>query len=369
MADTFFNEQKEQSLIKSRIVSQYFGAWAKVMLGAMKRHGGDRLVYADLFCGPGRYADGARSTPLMVAQTAIANPDLARRLVMLFNDAEPDHVRSLEKELSALPGVDRLANAPRFFASAVDDELNAIITRFGQSPKFSFIDPWGYSGLSQGVIRSAIRDWGSDCVFFFNYGRINAAIANDHVRPHMDALFGHDRIERLRAGLAGTSPRIREQVVLEELGQALKALGGKFILPFRFRREDSVRVSHALIFVSKHILGYEIMKDIMARASSTTDQGVASFEYAPADARCPMLFSYARPLEGLVDELHSQFQGRRMRMIDVYRQHHVGTPFVKKNYREALLSLEGAGRLTVHATAQRRHGSLGEDVWVSFVQS
>jgi hypothetical protein len=32
-----------------------------------------------------------------------------------------------------------------------------------------------------------------------------------------------------------------------------------------------------LIFVSKHFKGYEIMKIIMAKESSTEDQGVASF--------------------------------------------------------------------------------------------
>ena len=35
--DSFFNEQKEQSLIKARIVEKYFWAWAKVIIGELKR--------------------------------------------------------------------------------------------------------------------------------------------------------------------------------------------------------------------------------------------------------------------------------------------------------------------------------------------
>ena len=97
-------------------------------------------------------------------------------------------------------------------------------------------------------------------------------------------MFGANRIDRMREISVGMHPADREVFVLEELAQALKELGAKHIIPFRFRRPDGSRMSHALVFVTKHVLGYEIMKGIMANASSTEDQGVPSFEYSPADA-------------------------------------------------------------------------------------
>jgi hypothetical protein len=39
------------------------------------------------------------------------------------------------------------------------------------------------------------------------------------------------------------------------------------------------------------------MKDIMAKESSTDDQGVPSLTYSPADASMPLLFSLQRPLD------------------------------------------------------------------------
>jgi len=39
--------------------------------------------------------------------------------------------------------------------------------------------------------------WGCDCVFFFNYNRINAGINNPGVKKHMDALFGEERADAL----------------------------------------------------------------------------------------------------------------------------------------------------------------------------
>ena len=84
------------------------------------------------------------------------------------------------------------------------------------------------------------------------------------------------RAARLRIEVEGASPAHREALVLEFLAQAIKELGGKFVLPFRFRNANGSRSTHHLIFVSKHVLGYEKMKEIMAKESSTHDQGVPS---------------------------------------------------------------------------------------------
>jgi three-Cys-motif partner protein len=56
----FFQEQQEHSLIKALIVNKYFWSWANVMLAKAQT---DRIYYIDLFAGPGRYQDGAKSTP------------------------------------------------------------------------------------------------------------------------------------------------------------------------------------------------------------------------------------------------------------------------------------------------------------------
>jgi len=103
----FFEETKEQSLVKSTIVSKYFWAWAKVIIPTAKKYG-DKIAYIDLFAGPGRYKDGTKSTPLLVLEKAIDDPDMRQMLVTIFNDANEDNSRSLEKAIKALPGIDTL---------------------------------------------------------------------------------------------------------------------------------------------------------------------------------------------------------------------------------------------------------------------
>lgn len=361
MAQTFFDEQRDQSLVKAAIVAKYFDAWSRVMISnAARGIPIDRLAYIDLFAGPGRYKDGSKSTPLMVLERAISDPALSRLLVAMFNDADPDNVASLGSCLNELPGREQLCHEPLILCSEVGQDAEAMFLQAQGWPTFSFIDPFGYKGLSRGIIQSVIKNWGCDCVFFFNYSRINAGINNDAVRHHMDALFGSARIFRMRQALTDRAPHEREAFVLEELAQALKELGATYMLPFRFRRPDGSRTSHALVFVTKNILGYRIMKDIMAGESSTEDQGVPSFEYSPADARCPLLFSLNRPLETLGDDLLDKFAGRTMAMQSIFESHHVGTPFIERNYKAILNQLEEQNRIIANPPAQSRPRRNGE---------
>lgn len=368
----FFDEQKEQSEVKANIVAKYFDAWSSVMLANRKRYGHfDRIAYIDLFAGPGRYKDGTKSTPLMVLEKAIGKPELANVLVTMFNDREQDNVASLNSAIESLEGYNQLRYKPVVYCSEVGDDATRMFSNTRLCPTFTFVDPFGYKGLSRGIIQAIIKDWGCDCVVFFNYARINAGLSNDAVRVHMDALFGHERVEKMRGEMASMRPNAREAYVLENLALALRDLGAKFVLPFKFRRADGSRTSHSLVFVTKDGKGYEIMKEIMAGESSTEDQGVASFAYSPADARTPLLFSLARPLEALADDLSKTFAGRTMTMNEVYEAHHVDTPFIARNYKHALSELEAANRAACDPPAHKRRKHLGKpsfgpDVRVSF---
>ena len=87
MTERFFEERQDQSEAKARIISKYFSAWARVIMPSAQRNGG-KIAYIDLYAGPGRYKDGAASTPLLVLQTAINHPQMAQMLVSYFNDVE-----------------------------------------------------------------------------------------------------------------------------------------------------------------------------------------------------------------------------------------------------------------------------------------
>src|SRR5690606_28030769 len=135
------------------------------------------------------------------------------------------------------------------------DEIERALRTLGKLPILAFIDPWGYRGLTLDLVNRFLRDWGCDCIFFFNYARINAGLSNQLVREHMNALFGATRAARLEATLEPLSPREREATIVNELAEALKQFGHRFVLPFCFKNESGKRTKHHLIFVSKNFKG------------------------------------------------------------------------------------------------------------------
>ena len=164
---------------------------------------------------------------------------------------------------------------------------------------------------------------------------------NEKVKDHMDALFGTDRADELRTKVSHIRPYKREMMIIEELSQAFKELGYKYVLPFRFRRASDNRPSHHLIFVTKSFRGYDIMKGIMARVSSSNTQGVASFEYNPADKSMSLLFELSRPIDDLGEMLLTEFAGKTLTIDDFYESHSVDKPYTERNYKDVLLKVRG----------------------------
>jgi three-Cys-motif partner protein len=368
-AATFFDESADQSQVKTAIVAKYFWAWAHVIIPSAKQRN-SRIAYVDLFAGPGRYKDGTKSTPLLILEQAIADPDLRQRLVTIFNDLDSTNTRSIEQAIRELPGIEKLKYPPEIHNEEVGAKIVAMFERMTVVPTFFFVDPWGYKGLSLRLINSVLKNWGCDCIFFFNYNRINMGLSNQAVREHMDALFGQEAAERLRHEISVLASHQRELAIVEAISESLQELGGKYVLPFRFRSAGGDRTSHHLIFVSKHFRGYEIMKSIMAKESSSTEQGVPSFEYNPALKTQGLLFELNRPLDQLGGLLLNRFAGQRLTMKEIYEAHNVGTRFIKQNYKTILLSLEREGKIKAEPPLSERKpkNSFADHVRVTFPQ-
>ncbi len=357
--DSFFDESKEQSQIKAQIVKKYLWAWAKtIMPWAKKRR--NKIAYIDLFSGPGRYENGQKSTPLLVLETAIQDKYMKEMLVTIFNDADSNHSDSLNKAIDSIENIERLKHKPFILNRNVGEEIVHIFEERDFIPTLFFIDPWGYKGLSLRLINSVLKNWGCDCIFFFNYNRINPGINNPKVKEHMKALFGEERLKELLIPMSSSlSQKQKEKLIMKEMEQALKEMGGKYVLPFCFKSLSANRTSHYIIFVTKHVRGYEIMKEIMAKESSYAEQGVPSFEYNPNHEQLS-LFNSSFPLETLKEQLLKQFAGCTMSRKEVYEQHHIGTPYIKENYRSALLQLEKEGKIIIHPAAIQRRKIKGE---------
>lgn len=363
--DNFFDESKEQSAVKSAIVSKYFWVWAKVIMPQARRGSEQKIAYIDLFAGPGRYKDGAKSTPLLILERATQDEQMSQMLVTIFNDKDDNNAQDLQTAINQLPRVEKLKHRPMVLSNEVGSEMVKLFSSVHLVPTLFFVDPWGYKGLSLQLVNSVLKDWGCDCIFFFNYNRINMGLSNPIVQEHMAALFGAERARLLTTKLEGLSPDDRESCIVEELCGALGAKQGRYVLPFSFKNDAGTRTSHHLIFVSKHSLGYSIMKEIMATESSLHEQGVPCFQYSPSDMRFPLLFELNRPLDQLEEMLLFAFASRTLIMKEIYESHHIGRRFIKKNYKEVLKQME-AKHLISCEPAKRPKDTFGDNVRVTF---
>jgi three-Cys-motif partner protein len=367
--DSFFDEPKEQSLVKARIVEKYFWAWAKVIIAQIKsqkskgRRVDEKIAYIDLFAGTGMYKDGSKSTPIKVLEKAISDPDIRNMLVTLFNDAKVDHIHSLQKAIDAITGIDDLKYKPEVNNFKIGEKNLEIF----DVPTLFFLDPYSYKGLSLNLIYAVVKNWGCDCLFFFNYNRINMDLTNPIAEDDINDLFGKIRADIVRKKLKLIKSEDREFTIIEAICEALKEIGIKYVQPFRFKHEKKNRTSHHLIFVSKDKRGYQIIKDIMAKESSYQNQGVPSFEYNPADYRQLSLFESSTPLDDLEQMLLDEFASQTMSMEEIYIQHNVGRNYIKQNYQTALKNLESQGKITTEPPVnERRKNTFGDSVKVTF---
>jgi three-Cys-motif partner protein len=373
MGNEFFDEQLPGSKIKSQIVESYFWKWAKVMIHRVKPFG-KKIGYLDFFCGPGKYDDDSISTPLLILKAAVNNPDMAEMLVSVFNDKDPDNVEKLKAEVLQMEGFEKLKHKPTFMKNIVGNEIVEELKKVELVPSLIFIDPCGYKGLSLDLIASVIKDWGCDCIFFFNYNRINAAINNPVMETNVKAIFGDETLEYLRTKTKKLNPDQREKLLLETFTSELKKVKGDYSISFKFYSEDGSKTSHFIFFVSKHPLAYSLMKQTMADNCDTRG-AVPTYEYNPMavvrSSQTTLFGDDNFEILKLADNLVDLYKGKTMTRKQIYEGHHIDKPYIENNYKEALLILEQNGKVITNPPFEKRRKyqgkpTLGENVILTF---
>ena len=331
---------------------------------------GNKLAYIDLFCGPGKYEDDSDSTPLLILKTAIQDANLANMLVTVFNDKDSENVAKLEAEAGKLEGYEKLKIKPAFMKEVIGKDVVDEFKKLELVPSLIFIDPFGYKGLTLELIASVIKDWGCDCIFFFNYNRINAAITNPFFNSHIDELFGMEIANRLRVEAPSLSPAKREALVKSSFEEALKNVKGEYSISFKFCKVDSTKTSHFIYFVSKHQLAYFFMKQSMADFCKT-DGGIPTFKWTSDSTHRGSLFENWG-IDALAIELEKTYKGKTITRKEIFETHSIGKPYIDSNYKDALLKLEQEAKVEVETPADKRRKikgkvTLGENLKIKFL--
>lgn len=346
----FFDCPSEQSRVKAKIVTSYFTAWSRVIRDHWNKT--IPIGYIDLFCGPGVYQDGTKSVPIMLVESVLKDDKIKSRIQFLFNDMDMNNIHSLKSSINDIEG-SRLLDAQIFYTNEIIDSTFADDIKLDSKlPILSFVDPFGYKGLTMELINKLIRNKGSDCIFFFNYNRINMALSsNTKFDEYLTGIFGLERAQVLKERLRYLSAEQREPMIINSLIESLKENDANYVLPFKFYSVDMIRTSHFIIFVTKNDTACRIMKQIMYSNSAKDVDGVASFEFkdsANFGNTYEQLFLFDRPLDNLCIEIAETYKTPVLvkNVCDKYELN-INNRFVKRNVKDALIKLEECGRLVV----------------------
>jgi three-Cys-motif partner protein len=267
--DDFFDEQKEQSAIKTAIVANFYSTYLKIISNSVGRSY-DCLYYIDLFAGPGKYEDGKISTPLKILDV-IKDNKLEYKVHCLFNEMNNEFYQQLKmnlREHSIYNEIEK--NLLLYNVEAKNVPLDMMLNK--HCPVFSFIDPFGYKSVSANQIWKLIKNVGSDCILFFNANRILLDLNKSYSAEDMDMLYG-DKLQEVRNGiplLRSHNAKIRFllKMFCKNLYDKKSNPYHLYTLPFQFDFADRNRGSHYLLFITKSYKAIEVMKDIMNKFSN-----------------------------------------------------------------------------------------------------
>jgi three-Cys-motif partner protein len=310
--------------------------------------------YADLFAGPGRYLNGEKSIPVLIAERVLHDERLGNSVRLWFNEGNPDYAEQLRQNILSLPGINSLKHKPVFTERIVDKSLAK--HRFS-IPTLVFADPCGYKGLSLRLIAGALRGFGNDCLFFFNYRRVNMKLSYPVMDESINEFFEPDRARALRREIQILRPRAREERVLNEIRTAIREAGGIPVV-FAFRSREGGGTSHHLVFASKHNKGATIMKRIMNDCSSDVIEGIGSWDFDPRDTGITALPLFSR-LDEVCDRLLEVFAGSTVTFKRLLEEEAPETQYTDSTYRDAILRLEAEYRIEVTPQAPYRRMQAG----------
>ncbi len=342
----FFESQSERSRIKSEIVKGYWSFYLTFMASKIKSGSVGGIGFFDLFCGKGVYDDGSESTPIKVIKSVIEKGIDKKKLVMVFADAEEDVVSEFERNVDRIENVESIRESIHIIHHRTGKSMVDWIRGVKLPPTFFFIDPFGYKGISLDLILAATESFGCDCIFFFNYNRINMSIKNKSLLIPVNEFLGEDLAESLRERIErACNPHERRSIILEAIFSVLRD-NKRYVFPFTFSFESERKISHDIMLVTKHPIGVGAFKDVASKFGFMSEDEIPTYEFCDADRSLfPLLSEFSKTLDDLKGHLLRKYAGKRLTIKEIFEDDQQYGPFVRKNYKRAVIELEQHGAI------------------------
>lgn len=269
MSYSFFNEHKDWSEIKHRILKKYLQPYC-YKLGSWNKE----IFYVDGFAGPGVYKDGDIGSPLIAVDWARqfqqeGRPFTLRCLNVEQNKKFFDQLREYTLELEIEGWV-------KNFYGAFEDKIENIFGIIKDSPAFFFIDPFGMSPLKFEVLKPILERKAKSTELLMNFslkglqrlaGNLDAKVTTEQAKRAADTkvkvlsqVLNTDKwIEIWRSKL---KQKERDEKILRLYLENLYTYF-TYVHSYPIRKYVKSHPKYFLIFASRNFDAVELMNDFI----------------------------------------------------------------------------------------------------------
>ena len=278
-----------------------------------------RILIIDGFAGPGRYSGGEAGSPLIALRALLDHRHVAKRLGsdlevrFHFVEERADRVAFLNEEISKFLTATPLPKGAYFNVAEnrFDAYLDSILTGLETSkkrmaPTFTFIDPFGFSGVPMRLISRLAKSSRSEVLISFMFESLNRfAGRQPKIEEHLDELYG---TKAWRPIAAGSDPGVRRRGLIDLYRTQLVAAGFPLVSSFEMLDRGN-RTEYFLYFGTTNQTGLSAMKRAMWKADP--DGGSAFSDHIALNPQLSLVPATA-PVQKLGDVLVRTFRGQRV---------------------------------------------------------
>jgi len=352
---------------KHAILEGYLNAWFPILTRQQRRSGGasQRVLFIDGFAGPGIYEGGQVGSPIIALRAALEHrAQFPVPIRFRFIEQDKDCFAILKEQLRGYEGPVResknlILDPPcHGECDSVLGEMLDEHERDGKpfGPALAFLDQFGYSAVSIGLIRRILAHPHCEVFAYLDYKDMNRWIVDPSKSAGFTRTFGGDDWKR---AISVPEPE-RRVCLLDEYKRALRGRGGaRHVCSFSmFDRFGSLL--YWLLFCTNNLRGLEVMKTAMWKVDET-----GGFRFSDQDSPAQLeLLERTFDQEWLAGELRNRLAAKTMTVAEVWEFVLTETPCYQ--FKTALRTLETArepGMQVVRAPPDRKRGTFPDKYW------
>ena len=248
MPNDLFEEKKSQTAIKHNILESYIRPWAIII----SKHF-PQAFYVDAFAGAGKYKSGEDGSPVIASRILLAEQKNRCKFNVICIEKDKEHVDKLKACQKEFQNKISFEIQEGEFIKKIDN----ILKRIGNSPAFFLIDPAGFAGMDFVKIQSILELQHKEILINFMYNAIQRWKSIPSLKKTITALFGTDKWES----------KDGEWELLKLYIEQLRKTKS-FVWPFKNKFPDKDRTLYYLIYATKNLTGFKIMKEIMFKTNT-----------------------------------------------------------------------------------------------------